>query len=129
MDPADLSGPAMDQEGDENQEIMFAPRVVRVEDPPPAPEIVQPSTDCDIINMVKTLNRAIAAVSQDTVGIRRAYDRLRAENIARDKALADLSAVVREYSSSPATMRPHPVIQSDVMDEDGNLGAADIGIT
>ena len=37
--------------------------------------------------------------------------------------------MVREYSSSPATMRPHPVIQSDVMDEDGNLRAADIGIT
>ena len=26
-------------------------------------------------------------------------------------------------------MRPHPVIQSDVLDEDGNLRAADIGIT
>ena len=108
---------------------MFAPRVVRVEDPPPAPKIVQPTTDRDIINMVKTLNGAIGAVSQDTVGIQRAYDQLRAENIARDKALADLSAVVREYSSSPATMQPHPVIQSDVMDEDGNLRAADIGIT
>ena len=129
MDPADLSGPGTDQEGDEDQEIMFAPRVVRVVEPPPAPEKVQPTTDCDIINMVKTLNGAIAAVSQDTVGIRRAYDQLRAENIAWDKALADLSAVVREYGSSPATMRPHPVIQSDVMDEDGNLRAADIGIT
>ena len=56
MDPADLSGPETDQEGDEDQEIMFAPRVVRVEDPPPAPGIVQPTTECDIINMVKTLN-------------------------------------------------------------------------
>ena len=67
MDPANLSGPETDQEGDEDQEIMFAPRVVRVEEPPPAPEIVQPTTDRDIINMVKT------AVSQGTVGIRRAY--------------------------------------------------------
>ena len=57
------------------------------------------------------------------------YDQLLAENIAQDKALADLSAVVREHSSSPATRRPHPVIQSNVMDEDGNLRAADIGIT
>ena len=129
MDPADLSGPETDQEGDEDQEIMFAPRVVRVEDPPPAPGIVQPTTNRDIFNMVKTLNGAIAAVSQDTAGIRRAYDQLRAENIARDKALADLSAVVREHSSSPATRRPHPVIQSNVMDEDGNVRAADIGIT
>ena len=108
---------------------MFAPRVVRVEDPPPAPGIVQPTTDRDIFNMAKTLNGVIAAVSQDTAGIRRAYDQLCAENIARDKALADLSAVVREYSSSPATRRPHLVIQSNVMDEDGNLRVADIGIT
>ena len=37
--------------------------------------------------------------------------------------------MVKEYGSSPATMRPHPVIQSDVLDEEGNLHAADIGIT
>ena len=49
--------------------------------------------------------------------------------MARDKALANLSAMVKEYGSSPATMRPHPVIQSDVLDEEGNLRAADIGIT
>ena len=45
------------------------------------------------------------------------------------KALADLSAMVREYGSPPATMRPHPVIRTEVLDEDGNLCAADIGIT
>ena len=59
--------------------------------------------------MVKTLNGAIAAVSQDTVGIRRAYDQLHTENIARDKVLATMRP-------HPATMRPHPVMQSDVMD-------------
>ena len=37
--------------------------------------------------------------------------------------------MVREHGSSPATMRPHPVIQTDVLEEDGNLRAADIGIT
>ena len=111
MDPADLSGPGTDQEGDEDQEILFAPRIERVEEPPPAPKTVQATTDCEIITMVKTLNGAIAAVSQDTLRIRRAYDQLRAENITQDKALADLSAMVREYGSPPATMRPHPVIR------------------
>ena len=129
MDPADLSEPGTDQEGDEDQEILFAPRVERVEEPPPAPKTVQATTDCEIITMVKTLNGAIATVSQDTARIRRAYDQLRAENITQDKALADLSAMVREYGSPPATMWPHPVIQSDVLDEDGNLRAANIGIT
>ena len=59
--------------------------------------------------------------------------------MARDKALADLTAMVREYSSSPkatrpygrspVTTRPHPTIQADVMDGEGNLRAADIGLT
>ena len=79
--------------------------------------------------MVKTLNGAVSAVSQDTARIQRAYQQLCEENVARDKALADLTAMVREYSSSPVTTRPHPTIQADVLDEDGNLCAADIGIT
>ena len=79
--------------------------------------------------MVKTLNGAIASVSQDTARIRQAYDQLHADNIARDKALADLSAMVKEYGSPPVPTRPHPVIRTDVLDEDGNLRAADIGVT
>ena len=55
MDPADLSGPGTDQEGDEDQEILFAPRMKRAEEPPPAPERAQATTDCEIITMVKTL--------------------------------------------------------------------------
>ena len=49
------------------------------------------------------------------------------------------SAMVREYGSSPeatrpygrsqGTTRPHPTIPADVMDGEGNLRAADIGIT
>ena len=79
--------------------------------------------------MVKTLNGAISVVSQDTARIQRAYQQLCTENVARDKALADLTAMVRDYSSSPGTTRSHPTIQVDVLDGDGNLRAADIGIT
>ena len=129
MDPADLSGPGTDQDEQDDQEIMFAPRMKRADESPPAPERAQATTDCEIITMVKTLNATIAAVFEDTARMQRAYDQLRAENMARDKALANLSAMVKEYGSSPATMRPHPVIQSDVLDEEGNLHAADIGIT
>ena len=57
------------------------------------------------------------------------YDQLRTDNITRDKALADLSAMVKEYGSPPAPTRPHPVIRTNVLDEDGNLRAADIEIT
>ena len=72
-----------------------------MEEPLPTPARAQATTDCEIINMVKTLNGAIAVVSQDTARIQRAYDKLRAENIARDKALTDLSEIVKEYGSSP----------------------------
>ena len=70
-----------------------------------------------------------AAVSQDTARIQRVYDQLRAENIARDRALTDLSEIVKEYGSPPVHMRPQPVLQADVLDGEGKLRAADIEIT
>ena len=41
----------------------------------------------------------------------------------------DLSEIVREYGLSPTDRRPQPVLREDVLDGDGNLRAADIGIT
>ena len=106
---------------------------------PSSPGRVQAVLDCDIANMVKTLNGTIAAMSQDTARIQPAYQQLCTENIVRDKALADLTTMVREYGSSPAatqpygssppTTRPRPAMQADVLDADANLRAADIGIT
>ena len=131
MDPVDLSlsRPGTDEDDEEDREILFVPRMKGEEESPPVPNTVQAAPDCEIINMVKILNAAIASVSQDTERIRRAYNQLRVDNIARDKALADLSAMVKEYGSPPASMRPHAVIRTDVLDGDGNLRAADIGIT
>ena len=79
--------------------------------------------------MIKTLNWAIAATSRDTACIQRAYEQLRSENVARDKALTDLSEIVREYGLAPTHMRPQPVLREDVIDREGNLWGADIGIT
>ena len=93
MDPVDLSGPVTDEDEEEDREVLFVPRSEREEESPQVPTTVQASSDCEIMNMVKTLNGAIASVSQDTVRIRRAYDQLRADNITRDKALADISAI------------------------------------
>ena len=126
MDPGDLSDP--DTEQDE-REVRFAPRGQSVEQMSATPAGAQATTDCEILNMVKTLNGAIAAVSQDTAKIQRAYEQLRAENIARDNALTDLSEIVKEYGLSPVRIRPQPVLQADVIDEEGNLRAADIRIT
>ena len=124
----------IEEEGD--HEVLFPPKTRESVVTPPSPNRVLEVPDCGIIsvtNMVKTLNDAIAAVSQDTAQIQRAYQQLRRDNLARDKAMADLTAMVKEYGSSPAATRPYgpptPKMQTDVLDEDGNLRAADIGIT
>ena len=139
MDSANLSGPETDREEEDDPEILFPARARKLEELVTPPRRAQEAIDCDIVNMVKTLNGAIAAVSQDTARIQRAYQQLCAENMARDKALADLTAMVRGYGSSPeatrpygrlpGTNRPHLTIQACVMDGEGNLRAADIGIT
>ena len=109
---------------------------------PSSPGRVLEVPDCGVTSvtiMVKTLNDAIAAVSQYTTQIQRAYQQLCKDNLAREKAMADLTTMVREYGSSPAATQPYgsptptggprPAMQTDVLDEDGNLHAADIGIT
>ena len=77
----------------------------------------------------KNTERAIAAISRDTAYIQRAYEQLRSENVARDKALADLAEIVREYGLASTNRRPQPVLREDVVDRDGNLRGDDIGIT
>ena len=129
MDPAELTDPEMEQEDDE---VRFAPRGQSVEQVPTTPGTAQAATGCmeeDIVNMIKTLNGAIAAISRDTASIQKAYIQLRAENVARDKTLADLAEIVKEYGLTSTTRRPQPVLREDVIDGDGNLRAADIGIT
>ena len=138
MDPANLSGPDSDREEGEDHEILFPPRAQDIVITPSSPGKVQAVPDCDIANMVKTLNGAIAAVSQDTARIQLVHQQLCTENIMRDKALAELTTIVRECGSSPAATQPYgpptpaasprPTMQADVLDADGNLRAADIGI-
>ena len=125
-----------DTEEEEDHEVLFHPKTQESVRTPPSPNRVLEVPDCGIVgvtSMVKTLNDAIAAVSRDTAQIQQAYQQLRRDNLARYKAMADLTAMVKEYGSSPAATRPYgpptPKMQTDVLDEDGNLHAADIGIT
>ena len=91
--------------------------------------------DCavgSVTHMVRTLNDARVAVSKDTAMIQ-AYQQLYKDNVARDKAIEDLTAMVKEYGESPSATRPYgpptPKINTDVLDGEGNLRAADIGVT
>ena len=129
MDPAELTDPEIEQEDDK---VRLAPRGQSVEQVPATPGTAQAATGCmeeDIVNMIKTLNGAIAAISRDTASMQKAYMQLRAENVARDKTLADLAEIVKEYGLTSTTRRPQSVLREDVIDGDGNLRAADIGIT
>ena len=129
MDPVNLTDPEMEQD---EEEVRFAPRGQSVEQMPATPATAQAATGCmneDIVNMIKALNGAIAALSRDTACIQRAYEQLRSENVARDKALTDLSEIAREYGLASTNRRPQPVLREDVVDRDGNLRGADIGIT
>ena len=117
-------------EGD--HEVLFPPKTQANMETSQSPKRVLEVPDCvvgSVTSMVRTLNDAIAAVSQDTAQIQQAYQQLRRDNLARDKALADLTAMVKEYGASPAATRPYGPPTPDVLDEDGNLHAADIGIT
>ena len=90
-------------EGD--HEVLFPPRTQDSVVRPPSPNRVLEVPDCavgSVTNMVRTLNDAIEAVSQDTAQIQRAYQQLRRDNQARDKALADLTAMVKEYGADAA---------------------------
>ena len=99
-------------------------------------EKVMEAPECgvgSVTHMVRTLNDAIVAVSKDTAMIQLAYQQLYKDNVARDKALEDLTAMVKEYGESPSATRPYgpptPKINTDVLDGEGNLRAADIGVT
>ena len=73
MDPLNLSGPETDQEEEDDHAIVFPARTREPEEIVTSPMRAQQATDCDIVNMVKTLNGAIAAVSHDTARVQRAY--------------------------------------------------------
>ena len=129
MDPVNLTDPEMEQD---DEEVRFAHRAQSVEQIPATPATAQAATDCeyvDVVNMIKTLNGAIAAIFRHTAFIQRAYERLRSENVDRDKALTYLSDIVREYGLASSHRRPQSVLREDVVDGDGNLRGADIGIT
>ena len=71
MDLLDLSGLETDREEEDDPEILFPARTREPEELVTPPRRAQEAIDCDIVNMVKTLNGAIAAVSQDTARIQR----------------------------------------------------------
>ena len=90
----------------------------------------------DGLDMVQRLNKELGLINLDNDKIRAVCNQLLKDNQTRDRAIGDLTGLVERSLDRPAVQRPrpdaatkHPIIQQDLIDNEGNLCAADIGIT
>ena len=86
--------------------------------------------------MVQNLRDKLSALNLDNKNIRGACDALRRQCQDQGAAFGDLTKLVKEtldgrppQRPQTETGRPHPSIRTDLIDDRGNLRAADIGIT
>ena len=90
----------------------------------------------DVLDMVQRLHKELGLITLDNDKIMSVCSQLLKDNQARDRAIGDLTGLVQKSLNRPAVQRPrpdaatkHPIIQQDLIDNEGNLRAADIGIT
>ena len=86
--------------------------------------------------MVQKLHNKLGLITLDNDKIRSVCNQLFIDNKARDRAIGDLTELVEKSLDRPAVQRPRPdaatphtIIQQDLIDNEGNLRAVDIGIT
>ena len=86
--------------------------------------------------MVQKLHKELGLITLGYDKIRTVCSQLLKDNQARDWAIGDLTGQVQRSLDCPVTQGPrpdnkppHPVIQPDLIDDEGNLRADDIGIT
>ena len=94
-----------------------------------------------VLNMVRKLNSEMDLITLDNDKIRTVYEKLLDDNKDRDRAMCDLTGLVKRSldrplerlpqpdALKPDAFRPHPIIRPDLIDNDGNLKATDISIT
>ena len=103
---------------------------------PPASPTSQGEADYGLVlDMVENLKDKLSALNLDNDNIRAACDALRQQCRDQGVAFGDLTRLVKESLDGRAPQRPcmeavtpHPIIPSDLIDDGGNLRAADIGI-
>ena len=90
----------------------------------------------DVLGMVQKLHKELGLITLDYDKIRTVYSQLLKDNQARDRAIGDLAGLVQRNLDCPVTQShrlentpPHPIIQLDLIDNEGNLRTEDIGIT
>ena len=90
----------------------------------------------DVLDMVQRLHKELGLITLDNDKIRTVCNQLLEDNQAWDRAIGDLTGLVQRsldrlatQRSRPEATQPHPIIQPDLIDNEGNLRAKDIGIT
>ena len=127
----------------EESEIVFRTTKSPTDHPSPVPRSPpgSPSGSADlqyedVLDMVQRLHKELGLITLDNDKIRTVCNQLPKDNQARDRAIGDLTALVERSLDCPAAQRSrpdaalgHPIIQLDLIDNEGNLRAEDIGIT
>ena len=125
---------------DEDPEVHFRPVMDHPDSPPlsppPSPVSQGEAGYGVVLDMVESLKDKLSALNLDNDNIRAACDALRQQCQDQGVAFGDLTRLVRESLDGrppqrPQTEagRPHPIIRSDLIDDRGDLRAADIRIT
>ena len=125
---------------DEDLEVAFPHIQPVMESPlssPPASPASQGELEYSVVlTMVQKINNQLGDMNVDNEKIRSVCDGLLPDYQIRDEAITNLTRLVRETVDRPAphrphrdTAAPHPMVPADLIDADGNLRAADIGIT
>ena len=88
-----------------------------------------------VLDMVQKINSRLGDMTMDTERIRSVCDGLLRDYRDRDAAIGNLTRLVKETLDRPAShqphmdaVTPHPIVRPDLIDDEGNLRAADIGI-
>ena len=89
-----------------------------------------------IMDMVRKLNSEISLITLDNDRIRTVCEKLLYDNRDRYRAICDLTGLVKRSLDpspgrllQPSAFQPHPIIRPELIDNNGNLRATDIGIT
>ena len=134
--------PVSDGEGEE-MEIVFLSSGPPTDPPTPVPQSPPGSPNVsadlqyeDVLDIVQKLHSELGLITLDNDKIRPVCNQLLKDNKTRDRVIGDLTGLVEKSLDRPAVQRPqqdavtpHPIIQQDLIDNEGNVRAADIGIT
>ena len=107
---------------------------------PPTPVPLSPPDSLNeyevVLDMVQKINSELGLINLDNDKIRSVCEQLLKDNKARNRVIGDLTRLVKKGLDRPVEHQPQqdafapcPIIQQDLIDSEGNLRAADIGIT